>query len=164
MASTTKPTGLLSASAASDSAETPRPTMKLVLLPVWYRTTLTSDSPAIHQNHRAADWTAGLVNATSPAVGWAGAGTSGAAESVIFIPLSVLVLSEDIGYRPSLPLEARPACRAARAAGRFTRSPSARYTAAALRFALPLTTDTAASGMPPVEVIWYLVSTVAVTL
>src|ERR1700719_2790842 len=95
--------GLLSASAASDSAVTPRPTTKLVLLPVWYRTTLTSDNPAIHQNHCAADRTAGLANATSPAVALAGAGTSGAAESVISIPLSVLVLSEDIGYGLSPP-------------------------------------------------------------
>src|SRR5258708_5509682 len=53
MASTTKPTDLLLANSTSDSAVMPRPTTKLPLLPVWNMTTLTSDSPAIHQTDRA---------------------------------------------------------------------------------------------------------------
>ncbi len=104
MASTTKPTDLLLANSTSDSAVMPRPTTKLPLLPVWNMTTLTSDSPAIHQNHRAAERMAGLVNATSPAVGWPGTGAWGPAGSLIEPPPIFSGVIQDIGSDPLPPL------------------------------------------------------------
>ena len=64
-ASMPKATALTDLNKTSANIVNPRPTTKLVSLPLWIRTVLTTESPAIHQNHRAALRTPGAAAAIS---------------------------------------------------------------------------------------------------
>src|SRR4051794_38775461 len=85
-ASSAKPMSFAEANIASAKKVRPRPITKLVLLPVWFITMLTSDRPVIHQNQRAADWTDGFAAAISRRVGATAAGVGTMAESVMGTP------------------------------------------------------------------------------
>ena len=73
IASIVKPTALADEKIASDTAVMPRPITKLVSLPDCASTMLTKDRPAIHQNQRAPDRAAGVVDTTVTRVGAAAA-------------------------------------------------------------------------------------------